>query len=175
MYGNLWQRPKRPKVELLPQRLVRIIWASGYKRGETLDFPDYVFRQQQLAEDFQVKPSMGCVAERTIVQIETVSIDTCGQISLPEMQKPPMKGGLAPGHRSDRGMGKCYSFPGSIRSVSPSPAMHGAALGPVISVGEGHFPGVIQVVLDPLIGFRQAEFINYRCQQDCVASTRQLE
>ena len=80
MDRDAWDCSERSQVELLPYWLIQVAGAGRDKCGEILDLPNCVSRNKKLTEFLRVEPAKTRIAQRSIVEVEAVYVDVCGQL-----------------------------------------------------------------------------------------------
>jgi hypothetical protein len=108
MDGHAGYSAQRAQVELLAHRLVRVVRARTYQRGEVFDFNDGIFRQQKLAELAGIDPTVRGLPECAVVEVEAVDIDVGPNTYLPKMQKPPVRAASRPATEATGGIYQRY-------------------------------------------------------------------
>src|SRR5271169_3591554 len=101
------QGAKRPKVKLLPDRLIRVARSGRNQGGEVFDFSDRVSGQQELAERPRVNPFVRSFTKGSIVKVEAVNVNICSYSGLRKCRSRP-KAASRPAAEATGGI--CFNY-----------------------------------------------------------------
>jgi len=101
----------RTKVRILPDMLIWLMCVGANSRGEVPNLRDCVLRSDHLlSQREQIKPSIRSAFECSVVEVETIYVDSCSQFSSPEKSQGSRRS-LVPFHQKWKGeFSECCSL-----------------------------------------------------------------